>query len=87
MSEKNLNFTREIDFMDNKIVPIFLRYGGAEKDTSEMTREELEQAASSILRRAKEKAFIKGRPIVFSEKGKIYEEWPDGRIIEVKTAG
>jgi len=73
--------------MDNKVIPILLRYGGAEKDTSEMTGEELQRAASSILRRAREKAFIKGRPIVFSEKGKIYEEWPDGRIIEVKAAG
>jgi hypothetical protein len=73
--------------MDNKILPIFLRYGGAEKDTSEMSREELQQAASSILRRAREKAFIKGRPIIFSENGRIYEEWPDGRVIEVKKAG
>ena len=68
--------------MENAKTPIFLRYGGADKDSSEMNKEELAKASASILRRAKEKAFFKGRPIVFSEKGKIYEEWPDGRIVE-----
>jgi hypothetical protein len=68
--------------MENAKTPIFLRYGGAEKDSSEMSNEELEKASASILRRAKEKAFFKGRPIVFSEAGKVYEEWPDGRIVE-----
>jgi hypothetical protein len=62
--------------------PIFLRYGGAEKDSSEMSKDELERASSSILCRARERAFFKGRPIVFSEGGKVYEEWPDGRIVE-----
>ena len=47
-------------------------------------KEELEQVGISILRRAKEKAFFKGRPIIFSEKGKVMAEWPDGRIEEVK---
>jgi len=47
-----------------------------------MNKEELERASASILRRAKEKAFFKGRPIIFSEGGKVYEEWPDGRIVE-----
>ena len=70
--------------MQTQISPIFLRYGGAEKDSSEMNKEELESAANSILRRAKEKAFVKGRPIIFSEAGKVYEEWPDGKIIERK---
>jgi len=68
--------------MENTKTPIFLRYGGAEKDSSEMNKEELERASASILRRAKEKAFFKGRPIIFSEGGKVYEEWPDGRIVE-----
>lgn len=68
--------------MENQKTPLFLRYGGAAKDSSEMNKEELEQAASSILRRAKEKAFFKGRPIIFSENGKVYEEWPDGTVIE-----
>jgi hypothetical protein len=68
--------------MENAKAPIFLRYGGAEKDSSEMSNEELAKASASILRRAKEKAFFKGRPIVFSEAGKVYEEWPDGRIVE-----
>lgn len=62
--------------------PLYLRYGGAEKDSSEMSKTELERAAASILRRAKEKAFYKGRPIIFSENNKVYEEWPDGTIIE-----
>jgi hypothetical protein len=68
--------------MRTQNTPIFLRYGGAEKDSSEMSMEELGKASSSILRRAKEKAFFKGRPIIFSEGGKVYEEWPDGRIVE-----
>lgn len=68
--------------MPTNNTPIFLRYGGAEKDSSEMTRDELERASSSILRRAREKAFFKGRPIIFSEGGKVYEEWPDGKIVE-----
>jgi hypothetical protein len=57
---------------------------GAEKLTTEMTKEELEQLSASVLRRAREKAFFKGRPIIFSEKGKVMAEWPDGRIEEVK---
>ena len=65
--------------------PIFLRYGGADKLTSEMNSEELQQIATSILRRAKEKAFSKGRPIIFSENGKVMAEWPDGRIGEIKA--
>jgi hypothetical protein len=68
--------------MTSQKMPIFLRYGGAEKDSSEMNREELERASISIVRRAREKAFFKGRPIIFSEGDKIYEEWPDGRIVE-----
>ncbi len=68
--------------MQTQNTPIFLRYGGAEKDSSEMSQEELQKASLSILRRAKEKAFFKGRPIIFSEGGKVYEEWPDGRIVE-----
>ena len=68
--------------METIKTPIFLRYGGAEKDSSEMNEEELQNASASILRRAKERAFFKGRPIIFSEGGKLYEEWPDGRIVE-----
>ena len=64
--------------------PLFLRYGGAKKSSFEMSQEELEQAAISILRRAKEKAFSKGLPIYFSKEGKVFAEYPDGRIEEVK---
>ena len=63
--------------------PILLRYGGAKKSTFEMTEEELTQAAISILRRAKEKAFSKGLPIYFSEGDKVFAEYPDGHIEEV----
>jgi hypothetical protein len=64
--------------------PIFLRYGGAKRTIFEMSKEEVEAAAASILRRAKEKAFSKGRPIIFAKEGKVYEEWPDGTINERK---
>lgn len=70
--------------MEQETAPILLRCGGAEKLTSEMTKEELDQLAASILRRAREKAFSKGSPIIFSEGGKVTAEWPDGRIEEVK---
>ncbi|SEO50027.1 hypothetical protein [Niastella yeongjuensis] len=55
--------------MEQQREPIFLRYGGAEKLTSEMTKDELDQFSASILKRAKEKAFSKGRPIIFGEGG------------------
>lgn len=70
--------------MMEKPEPILLRYGGAEKDTMDMTKEELEQLSDSVIRRAKEKAFSKGRPIIYSESDKIFAEWPDGRIEELK---
>ena len=64
---------------------ILLRYGAAKKSSFEMNKEELEQAAVSIVRRAKEKAFSKGLPIYYGKYGKIYAEYPDGHIEEVKT--
>jgi len=64
--------------------PLYLRYGGAKKSTFEMSHEELEQAAQSILRRVKEKAFSKGLPIYFSKDGKVMAEYPNGRIEVVK---
>ncbi len=67
-----------------KAPPIFLRYGGAKKSVFEMTPEEFEEAAQSILRRAKEKAFSKGLPIYFSKNDILMAEYPDGRIEEVK---
>jgi len=70
---------------DIKAPPIFIRYGGAKKSSFEMTPEEFEEAAQSILSRAKEKAFSKGRPIYFSKNGVIMAEYPDGRIEEEKT--
>lgn len=62
---------------------ILLRFGGAKKSSFEMTREELGQAAASILRRAKEKAFSKGLPIYYSKEGRVYAEYPSGRVEEI----
>lgn len=69
--------------MEQQIALLLLRYGGAKKSSFEMTEKELEEAAISILRRAKEKAFSKGLPIFFSQHDKVYAEYPDGRIEEV----
>ena len=69
--------------MEIQTEPILLRYGGAQKSIFEMNTEELEQAANSILRRAKEKSFSKGLPIYFSKDGKVYAEYADGNIAEV----
>ena len=68
-----------------KAPPIFVRYGGAKKSSFDMTPEEFEEAAQSILRRAKEKAFSKGRPIYFSRDGILMAEYPGGRVGEVKN--
>jgi hypothetical protein len=70
--------------MTETAAPIFLRYGGAKKSSFEMTKAELEEAADSILRRAKEKSFSKGLPIYFSIGHMVYAEYPDGHIEEVK---
>ena len=69
---------------NQRTTPLYLRYGGAKKSTFDMTPDELEQAAQSILRRAKEKAFSKGLPIYFGRDGKVMAEYPDGHIEEVK---
>ena len=63
---------------------VFISYGGAKKSSFEMTLEELDGVAISILRRAKEKAFSKGRPIYFGEGDKVLAEYPDGHIEEAK---
>ncbi|HVY76341.1 MAG TPA: hypothetical protein VG890_16040 [Puia sp.] len=69
--------------MKQQPIQIYLRFGGAKKSSFEMTKEELEQAAASILRRAKEKAFSKGLPIYFSKGDQVFAEYPDGSTIEV----
>lgn len=69
--------------MEEQVGPLYLRYGGAKKSIFEMNKEELEQAAASILRRAKEKAFSRGLPIYFSKGSKVYAEYPDEHIEEV----
>lgn len=70
--------------MDRQAAPILLRYGGAKKSSFEMSPEELELAAASILLRAKEKSFSKGQPIYFSKQGKVFAQFPDGHIEELK---
>jgi hypothetical protein len=71
---------------DQPRTPLYLRYGGAKKSVFDMNPEELEQAAQSILRRAKEQAFSKGLPIYFGKDGKVMAEYPDGRIEVVKES-
>lgn len=66
--------------------PILVRYGGAKKSIFEMDYEEMQQAADSIVRRAKEQAFSKGLPIYFSKGGVLMAEFADGRIETVKKA-
>lgn len=70
--------------MDKRISPILLRFGGAKKSSFEMNKEELKAAADSILNRAKEKAFYKGLPIYFADKGRLMAEYADGRVEIVK---
>ncbi len=69
--------------MELQSEPILLRYGGAHKSSFEMGQDEFQAAAISIVRRAKEKAFSKGRPIYFSKEGKVCAEYAGGNITEV----
>lgn len=71
--------------MSKKDKPILLRYGGAQKSVFEMNQEELQEVAVSALKRAKEKAFYKGLPIYYADKGKLLAEYSDGRVLTVKT--
>jgi len=65
--------------MENKTLsPALLTYGGAEKSSFDMTLEEFNIAAKSILRRAKEKAFYKGLPVYYGKNGKVIAEYADG---------
>ncbi len=70
--------------MNKRIAPILLRFGGAKKSSFEMNKEELKAAADSILKRAKEKAFYKGLPIYYADKGRLMAEYADGRVEVVK---
>jgi hypothetical protein len=70
--------------MTTTIKPIMIRYGGAIKSTFNMNATEIDQAASSIFRRAKEKAFYRGLPVYYIDKGKMVAEYSDGRIVVVK---
>lgn len=72
--------------MPTTISPILIRYGGAHKSSFKMSANELSQVAASVLRRAKEKAFYKGLPVFFADKGKVMAEYPDGRIEVVKIS-
>jgi hypothetical protein len=70
---------------DKLTTPMYLRYGGAKKSTFDMNQEELEEAAQSILRRARETAFSRGLPIYFSKDKKLMAEYPNGHIEVVKN--
>lgn len=72
--------------MPTTVNPILIRFGGAHKSSFSMNANELNQAALSILRRAREKAFYKGLPVYFADKGKIMAEYPDGRIEVAKIS-
>lgn len=78
-------YTHQLD-MSTNVKPLLLRYGGAAKSSFEMNSSELDQAASSIMRRAREKAFYKGLPVCYAENGKVLTEYPDGRIEVVKNS-
>ncbi|HXS54509.1 MAG TPA: hypothetical protein VN726_00215 [Hanamia sp.] len=69
-----------------EVKPILLRYGGAKRSTFEMNETELKEAAESILKRAKEKAFSKGLPIYFSIVDRVFVEYSDGRIEEINKS-
>jgi len=69
--------------MSEVVTPILLRYGGAKRSTFEMNETELKEAAESIVRRAKEKAFSRGLPIYYGIGDKVFAEYPDGRIQEI----
>jgi len=70
--------------MDKLFTPILVRFGGAKKSSFEMNEEELKQAAGSILKRAKEKAFYKGLPIYYAHNGALVAEYADGKVEVVK---
>jgi hypothetical protein len=68
----------------NYLKPILIRYGGAAKSSFKMNEAELNQAALSIMRRAREKAFYKGLPVYYADKGEMIAEYPNGRVEVVK---
>ena len=70
--------------MEKLSEPIYLRYGGSLKPTSEMNKEEMNAMSEAILKRAKEKAFSRGRPIIYSKMGIIYRQWQDGNVEIIK---
>ncbi len=69
------------------VKPILIRYGGAAKSSFNMNAIELDLAASSILRRAREKAFYKGLPIYYVDKGKLVAEYADGHTKVIPITG
>lgn len=70
--------------METARTPNYLRFGLADKSAFEMNAEEIDVAAKSILLRAREKAFSRGRPIIFAKEGKLFEEWANGKILEIQ---
>jgi hypothetical protein len=62
----------------------FLRFGQTKKSTFEMSAEELKRVSAEILNRAKEKAFSRGLAIYYSRNDKVFAEYADGKILEVR---
>jgi hypothetical protein len=58
---------------------IQLLYGGANVPFHLRTKKENEIAAQEIVARAKEKAFSRGFPIIWGEKGKVVAEYANGK--------
>lgn len=72
---------RSMDNINEMVLPLF---GGADKSSFEMTENELKEAAKSIKRKAREKAFSKGLPVYSSKAGDLFIEYPDGKIVIVE---
>ncbi len=69
------------------VKPILIRYGGAAKSSFNMDARELNQAALSILHRAREKAFSTGLPIYYVDKRKLVAEYSDGHTKVIPISG
>ena len=76
-----ISLRNKIKIITEVVTPILLRYRGAKKSTFEMSEKELQEAAESIVKRAKEKAFYKDLPIYFSIGDKVFANAPDANII------
>lgn len=56
-------------------------------EQSEFTDAELKEALKRVGEDARHAAFQSGHPIAFLKDGKLFQAFPDGREIEVDSAG